>query len=87
MICHFSAGNRLMWYEPHYTLPLLSKLQRSLAHIFIRLAGKSSHYHEKHLSYWGLKTLVKYSTCTDHTVGLVNEPGKYFTDYMVPPGS
>lgn len=86
-ICYFSAGNRLMWNEPHYSLPLLSVLPRPLAHIYIRLAGKSSHYHEKHLSYWGLKTLVKDFSCTDYTARLVAEPGKYFTDYMVSPGS
>lgn len=86
-VCYFSAGNRLMWNEPHYNLPLLSVLPRPLAHIYIRLAGKASHYHEKHLSYWGLKTLVKDFSCTDYTVRLVTEPGKYFTDYMVSPGS
>jgi len=86
-ICYFSAGNRLMWNEPHYNLPLLSVLPRPLAHIYIRLAGKAPHYHEKHLSYWGLKTLVKDFSRTDYTARLVTEPGKYFTDYMISPGS
>ena len=52
-VCYFSAGNRLMWNEPHYNLPLLSVLPRPLAHIYMRLAGKGKYYHEKHLSYWG----------------------------------
>jgi SAM-dependent methyltransferase len=38
-VCYFSAGNRLMWNEPHYNLPLLSVLPRPLAHLYIRLAG------------------------------------------------
>jgi hypothetical protein len=76
-----------MWNEPHYNLPLLSVLPRPLAHLYIRLAGKARYYHEKHLSYWGLKTLVKDFTCTDYTLRLVTEPGKYFTAYMVSPGS
>ena len=52
-VCYFSAGNRLMWNEPHYDLPLLSVLPRPLAHLYIRLAGKADRYHEKHLTYWG----------------------------------
>ncbi len=86
-ICYFSAGNRLMWNEPHYNLPLLSILPRPLAHIYIRLAGKGSHYHEKHLSYWGLRTLAKDFSCTDYTAKLVTESEKYHTSYMIPPGS
>lgn len=86
-ICYFAAGNRLMWNEPHYDLPLLSVIPRPLAHAYIRLAGKARHYHEKHLSYWGLKTLVRNFTCTDYTRRLVTEPKKYHTDYMIRPGS
>lgn len=86
-ICYFSAGNRLMWNEPHHNLPLLSVLPRPLAHIYIRLAGKARYYHEKHLSYWGLKSLVTDYSRTDYTEKLVAEPEKYHTDYMIPPGS
>jgi len=86
-ICYFSAGNRLMWNEPHYNLPLLSVIPRPLAHVYIRKTGKATHYHEKHLSFWGLKKLVKDFSCTDYTSRLITEPGKFFTAYMVPPGS
>jgi ubiquinone/menaquinone biosynthesis C-methylase UbiE len=86
-ICYFSAGNRLAWNEPHYNLPLLSVLPRILAHLYIRLAGKAPYYHEKHLSYWGLKSLVKRFSCTDYTKKLVAEPGKYHTNYMIRPQS
>ena len=86
-VCYFSAGNRLMWNEPHHNLPLLSVLPRPLAHFYFRLAGKGKYYHEKHLSYWGLKNLVKHFRCTDYTARLVNESEKYMTDYMIPPGS
>jgi SAM-dependent methyltransferase len=86
-ICYFSAGNRLMWNEPHYNLPLLALLPRPLAHIYIRLAGKADHYHEKHLTYWGLKSLVKNFSRNDYTVRLITEPGKFRTEYMLPAGS
>lgn len=86
-ICYFSAGNRLMWNEPHYNLPLLSVLPRPLAHVYIRLAGKARYYHEKHLTYWGLKGLVKRFTRIDYTASMVNEPDRFHTVYMLPPGS
>jgi ubiquinone/menaquinone biosynthesis C-methylase UbiE len=86
-VCYFSAGNRLAWNEPHYNLPLLSVLPRPLAHLYIRLSGKASYYHEKHLSYWGLKSLVKRFACTDYTTRLVTESERYATDYMIRPGS
>lgn len=86
-ICYFSAGNRLMWNEPHYNLPLLAILPRPLAHVYIRLAGKADYYHEKHLTYWGLKSLVGQFSRNDYTVRLINEPEKFGTDYMLPAGS
>jgi SAM-dependent methyltransferase len=86
-ICYFSAGNRLMWNEPHYDLPLLAVLPRPLAHLYIRLAGKADYYHEKHLTYWGLKSLVWNFRRNDYTVRLINEPSRFHTEYMLPPGS
>jgi SAM-dependent methyltransferase len=86
-ICYFSAGNRLMWNEPHYNLPLLAPIPRPLAHIYIRLAGKADFYHEKHLTYWSLKTLVSKFSRSDYTVRLIKEPAKFQTEYMLPTGS
>ena len=86
-LCYFSAGNRLMWNEPHYNLPLLAILPRPLAHVYIRLAGKADYYHEKHLTYWGLKKLVRNFKRNDYTVRLINEPDKFHTGYMLPAGS
>lgn len=86
-VCYFAAGNRLMWNEPHYNLPLLSVLPRPLAHLYIRLTGKADFYHEKHLSYWGLRELVKDYNCQDYTVQIVTDPLKFKIDYMLVPGS
>jgi SAM-dependent methyltransferase len=86
-ICYFSAGNRLMWNEPHYNLPLLAILPRPLAHVYIRLAGKADYYHEKHLTYWGLKSLVRGFARNDYTVRMINEPDRFHTAYMLPAGS
>jgi SAM-dependent methyltransferase len=86
-VCYFSAGNRLMWNEPHYNLPLLSVLPRPLAHVYIRLSGKARYYHEKHLSYWGLISLVRRFSIHDYTARLVTEQERFHTDYMIRPGS
>ena len=86
-VCYFSAGNRLMWNEPHYDLPLLSVIPRPLAHVYIRLAGKADYYHEKHLTYWGLKKLVRQFRRRDYTVRLIAESQQFHTAYMLPPGS
>lgn len=86
-VCYLSASNRLMWNEPHYDLPLLSVMPRPCAHVYMKLAGKGDFYYEKHLSYWGLKSLVERFQVIDYTVKAVCEPGKFGTDYMVKPNS
>lgn len=86
-ICYFAASNRLMWNEPHYNLPLLSVIPRPLADLYVKLAGKASHYHELHYTYWGLKKLVQKYIIHDYTQKIICSPPKYHTDYMIPPGS
>lgn len=86
-VCYFAANNRIMLNEPHYNLPLLSVLPRPLAHIYMRVTGKGSHYYEELLSYWGLKSLTKRFRRIDYTLKAVFEPEKYLTDYMVRPHS
>ena len=86
-VCYFAANNRLMWNEPHYHLPLLSVLPRPLANLYIRAAGRGSHYYEKHYSYWGLRHLTRRFTMYDYTVRIVTDPERYAAGYMVRPGS
>ena len=86
-LCYFAAGNRLMWTEPHYKLPLLSVLPRSLAHIYMRLAKKGPYYYEKHSSYWGLKKLVRSFEVIDYTAKIIENPRKFYAEYMIRPGT
>ena len=86
-VCYFAAGNRLMWNEPHYNLPLLSVIPPYLAHIYLKLTRKGSHYYEKHLSYWGLKKLVGNFKVTDYTRYIIISPIKFHAEYMIKPGS
>ena len=86
-ICYFAAGNRITLMEPHYRLPLLSMLPVPLAHLYMRLAGKGNHYHEKHLYLPGLKKLVNRFIVHDYTKKTIEDPEKFSTDYMLIPGS
>ena len=86
-VAYFAAGNRIMFNEPHYNLPLLSVLPRSLAHLYMKLSGKGDCYYEKHLTYWGLKKLVREFELVDYTPLILSNPLKYNTDYMIKPGS
>lgn len=83
-VCYFAASNRLMWNEPHYNLPLLSVVPRPLAHLYVRLAGRASQYHELHYSYWGLKKLVSRFVVHDYTQKMVDDPERFAIAYMVP---
>ena len=86
-LCYFAAGNRLMINEPHYNLPLLSIIPRPLAHLYLKICRKGSHYYEKHFSYWGLKNLVSNFEIHDYTKSIITSPEKYATEYMMQPGS
>lgn len=84
-LCYFAAGNRLMWNEPHYNLPLLSVLPRPLAHRYVRWAGKARHYHELHYTLWGLRRLVAGFEVHDYTRAMARDPVRFGVDYMIPP--
>lgn len=86
-VCYFAAANRLVWREPHYGLPLLSVLPRSLAHGYMRLAGKGRYYHELHLTYWGLRKLVERFQLHDYTRRILSDPEAFGAAYMLKRGS
>jgi len=85
--CYFSAGNRLNIMEPHYRLPFLSVIPRGMAHLYMRIAGKGSHYYEKHLSYWGLRRLASSFIIDDYSCRMIEQPEQFSFEYMVSPGS
>jgi phosphatidyl-myo-inositol dimannoside synthase len=43
-ICYLAVPSRWMLVEPHYKLPFLSWLPKSLADAYVRFSGKGSHY-------------------------------------------
>ena len=86
-LVYFAAGNRLMFNEVHYNLPLLSVIPRPLAHLYLKALRRGSYYYEKHLTYWGLKKLVSKFEVTDYTKDTVLNPEKFKIDYMMKPHS
>jgi len=86
-VCYFAAGNRLCWREPHYGLPLLSVIPKWLAHYYVRLAKRGSHYYETHFTYWGLKKLVRAFRRHDYTLRIIKDPERFHASYMIKPGS
>lgn len=86
-ICYFAAGNRYQPVEPHYRLPLLSVMPKALAHRYLQVLGRGTHYYEQHLSYWGLRALVRDFRLTDYSRRIIDDPERYATDYMLPAGS
>ena len=86
-VCYFAAGNRIMIMEPHYRLPFLSILPVSLANRYVRLTGKGNIYYEHHLTFRGLKNLVRSFERIDYTHKLINAPHKFGIEYMLKPGS
>jgi ubiquinone/menaquinone biosynthesis C-methylase UbiE len=86
-VCYFAAGNRMSVWEYHYHLPFLSVIPRPLGHVYVRVMGRAKFYYEKHLSYWGLKKLVKGFRVHDYTRRMVESPQDFHVEYMVKPGS
>lgn len=86
-VCFFGAGNRLSFMEPHYQLPLLSVIPKFMAHWYLRLAGRGSHYYETHLTYWGLRNLVSSFELIDYTESVVRHPKRYHADDVIKDGA
>ncbi len=86
-VCYFAAGNRLNLNEPHYNLPFLSVVPRQIAHIYLRVTGKGKYYHEKHLTYWRLKRIVRDFERIDYTERVIANPQFFHADYMIKHGT
>ena len=86
-VCYFSAGNRLAVKEPHYNLPFLSVMPRFFAHRYMRITGKGKFYYEKHLTYRGLKRLIRNFEQIDYTKRIIENPELFYADYMIKRGT
>lgn len=81
---YLGLGNRLGMMEPHYRLPFLSWLPRSLAHRYIRLSGRADHYHEAFMTRRGLRRLCAGLDVWDYTEAVLRDPGRFSAADEVP---
>jgi ubiquinone/menaquinone biosynthesis C-methylase UbiE len=82
-ICFFAAGNRIIFIETHYKLPLLSVMPKWMSHKYIKLFKKADFYYENLLTYWGLKKLVSNFEVTDYTRDVIKNPTKFYATEMI----
>ena len=84
-VAYLGLGNRLGLMEPHYHLPFLSWLPRSLAHSYVRIAKRANHYHEKFLTRPNLMRLFSGLSLWDYTYTVIAEPERFRTTDLVSP--
>lgn len=85
-VCYFAATNRWCVMEQHYQLPFLSAIPVSWAHRYLRLCGKGSYYHERHMTLGGLRQLTAAFEVTDYTRKMIADPDHYEAGYMLGSG-
>jgi len=56
--CYFAGGHTLQLIEPHYRLPFLSWLPRSMASAWLRRLGRGDAYAEQFVAPWKLGALL-----------------------------
>jgi len=49
----------------------------------MKIEGKGKFYYEKHLSYWGLKRIVRNFERIDYTERVIANPQFFHADYMI----
>jgi ubiquinone/menaquinone biosynthesis C-methylase UbiE len=84
--CYLGAASRLIVMEPHYHLPFLSWLPKRLAHWYMRLSGRGSHYYENLRTYWGIKDLIREFDILDYTLSVLSRPDEFSARDVVPKG-
>jgi 2-polyprenyl-3-methyl-5-hydroxy-6-metoxy-1,4-benzoquinol methylase len=86
-ICYFSAGNRMSLIEPHYRLPFLSIVPKSVAHVYLRLLKRGDHYYETHRTLWGLRRLTRRFRVVDYTLRVLRQPARFCMEDVIREGS
>lgn len=82
-VCYFAATNRWAIIERHYKLPFLSWLPARVADAYVRMARRGDAYYERHLGYYGLKSLVRDFAIEDYTARILADPQHYGASYML----
>ncbi|MGW8227846.1 MAG: methyltransferase domain-containing protein [Gammaproteobacteria bacterium] len=85
-MCYLGAASRLTIMEPHYHLPFLSWLPKSLANQYMKLAGTGDEYYENLKTYWGIQKMVSGFKVDDYTLRIIDNPDKFFMRDIMPKG-
>lgn len=85
--CYFAGPNRYEVIEPHYGLPFLSWLPRSLADRYMRFAGKGDSYPEKPFSPPRIRRLLKEFRVISYTEKILRDPARYAATDILPVAS
>lgn len=86
-LCYFGAASRLIVQEPHYHLPFLSWLPKSVAHRYMRLFGRGDYYYERLRTYPALRRLVGDFRVEDYTVPVLRDPDRFKARDLIRRGS
>lgn len=86
-VCFLAAVNKWWPLEPHYKLPFLSWVPKSIANFYMQMTGKGKHYYESLRSYWGLKQLTKQFKIVEYTDKIIRYPNLYGYDDVLKTGS
>jgi SAM-dependent methyltransferase len=77
-VCWFAGGHTFQLVEPHYRLPLLSMLPRTLASRIVRASGRGEDYAIRFLSPWRLRRLLEaFGEASFVTPELLADPVRY----------
>src|SRR5262245_33472514 len=79
-LAYLACPNRYSLIEPHYRLPFLSWFPRSLADLYVRIAGRGQEYLDRLPSYWQLIRWTRRFLVKDLTVTLLKDPGSFYSD-------
>lgn len=75
--CYFGIGTRHVLVEGHYKLPFLSWVPHTVAHVYMKLAGKDAKYDVRLLSYRNLKILSAAFGIVDYTIDVIKHGERY----------
>jgi SAM-dependent methyltransferase len=83
-VAYFGFTNKVILIEPHYRLPFLSLIPRSLGHRYVRLAGRASRYHEELKTYGQLLRMCRGWEIWDYTASVLLNPRMFAAEDAVP---
>ncbi len=76
-VCYLAALNKWWIMEPHYNLPFLSWLPKSIANRYLGIFKEKTVYYENLLSYGQLKKLARRFKIVEYTDLILKDPEKF----------